>query len=189
MTSHAPWVGTPSVSLRGGLHAAITRAVETDAASVVAYFDWISNETDFAAFGPGGYGRTIADEELHIRKLSDPCKGLMLKATITGELAGIVSIDRFGAPRVQHGGVLGVSVLQKYWGLGLGRALCEAAIVQARHIGLTRIELRARQDNHRAIALYEALGFQLEGRLQGAFRVGEAEHDDLLLALRLHSTP
>lgn len=180
-------LGHPLVSLRGGQHAAIARVVEADAAAVVAYFDWVSNETDFAAFGPGGYGRTVADEVLHIRSLSDPNKGLMLKATIASELAGIVAINRFGAPRVRHGGVLGISVLQKYWGIGLGRALCEAAIVEARHIGLTRIELRARHDNQRAVALYEALGFQLEGRLRGAFRVDQAEHDDLLMALRLHA--
>jgi RimJ/RimL family protein N-acetyltransferase len=90
-------------------------------------------------------------------------------------------------PRVHHRGELGVSVRQKYWGLGIGRALCEAAILEARHIGLTRIELHTRHDNTRAIALYEALGFQLEGRVRGSFLVGELEHDDLLMGLRLHA--
>jgi RimJ/RimL family protein N-acetyltransferase len=176
-----------TISLRGGLTAEIARVVEADAARVVAYFNQVSGETDFASFGAGRYPRNVEQELLHIRTLTLPSKGLMLKATVSGELAGIVGINRLGGPHVDHNGVLGISLLQKYWGVGLGRALCEAAFVEARHIGLTRIELRARHDNHRAIALYESLGFQHEGRLRGAFKVDETEHDDVLMALRLHS--
>ena len=54
---------------------------------------------------------------------------------------------------------------------------------------LLRIELHTRQDNGRAIALYEALGFEHEGRLRGAFRVGTVEYDDLVMGLRLHAEP
>lgn len=187
MTSH-PFSPLPqTISLRGGWRAELSRTIEADAAAVVAYFNQVSAETDFAAFGPGGYPRSVAEEVLHIRSLAQPNKGLMLKAVIGGELAGIVAVNRLGAPRVQHNGILGVSVLKSYWSIGLGRALCEAAILEARHIGLRRIELRTRHDNHRAIALYEALGFQHEGRLHGAFKVDEAEYDDMLMALRLHA--
>jgi RimJ/RimL family protein N-acetyltransferase len=187
MTAH-PFSPLPqTISLRGGLHAELSRTVEADAAAVVAYFNQVSAETDFGGFGPGGYPRNIQEEVLHIRSLAQPDKGLMLKAVIAGELAGIIGINRLGAPRVQHNGILGISVLKKYWSIGLGRALCEAAILEARHIGLLRIELRTRHDNHRAIALYEALGFQHEGRLRGAFMVDEAEYDDMLMALRLRA--
>jgi RimJ/RimL family protein N-acetyltransferase len=187
MTSH-PFAPLPqTISLRGGLHAELSRTVEADAAAVVAYFNQVSAETDFAAFGGGGYPRNAEEEVLHLRSLAQPSKGLMLKGVISGELAGIVGINRLGAARVQHNGILGISVLKKYWSVGLGRALCEAAILEARQIGLLRIELRTRHDNHRAIALYEALGFQHEGRLRGAFKVDEAEYDDLLMALRLHA--
>jgi RimJ/RimL family protein N-acetyltransferase len=175
------------ISLRGGQHAEISCTVEADAPAVVGHFNRVGSETDFAAFGAGGYARNVEEEVLHIRSLSQPSKGLMLKGVIAGELAGVVGINRLGAARVQHNGILGISVLQKYWSIGLGRALCEAAILEARHIGLSRIELRARHDNHRAIALYEALGFQHEGRLRGAFMVDEAEYDDMLMALRLNA--
>jgi RimJ/RimL family protein N-acetyltransferase len=187
MTAHQPSAVPQVVSLRGGQNAEIARTVEADAAAVVSYFNRVRGETDFAAFGGGGYPRNVEEEVLHIRSLAQPSKGLMLKATIAGELAGIVGINRLAAPRVQHNGILGVSVLKKYWSLGLGRALCEAAILEARHIGLLRIELRTRHDNQRAIALYEALGFQHEGRLRGAFVVDEAEYDDMLMALRLQA--
>jgi RimJ/RimL family protein N-acetyltransferase len=177
------------VSLRSDLHAELARLVDTDAAAVLAYFDRVTAETDFAPFGPGEYPRSLEEEALHLRNYADPSKGVALKASIGGELAGVVTISRLRAPRVHHNGQLGISILQKYWGVGLGRALCEAAIVAARHIGLLRIELHTRQDNQRAIALYEALGFEHEGRLRGAFRVGTVEYDDLVMALRLHAEP
>lgn len=51
---------------------------------------------------------------------------------------------------------------------------------------LTRIELRVRHDNARAISLYEEIGFRLEGTLRGAFIVDGVEHDDQIMGLRLH---
>ena len=67
--------------------------------------------------------------------------------------------------------------------------MCEALMPEARRLGLTRIELRVRQDNARAISLYETLGFQLEGTLRSAFKVGEVEYDDLIMSLLLRHEP
>lgn len=178
-----------TISLHGGAHATIARPFESDAAAVVDYLDLVSGETDFLTFGAGQLGRTVEEQAADIRGYASPGRGLMLQARVGDEIAGIIVIHRLARPRVHHRGELGISVRQKFWGMGIGRALCEAAIVEARHIGLTRIDLHTRHDNARAIALYEDLGFQLEGRLRGAFRVGEVEHDDLVMALRLHAEP
>jgi RimJ/RimL family protein N-acetyltransferase len=66
-------------------------------------------------------------------------------------------------PRVQHKGELGVSVLKTYWGQGVGRQICAAALTVARRVGITKMNLRVREDHPGAIALYESLGFQNEG--------------------------
>jgi len=176
-----------TISLPGGAHATIARPVESDAVAVVAYFELVAGETDFLSFGAGEFRRTVEEEAADIRSFANPGRGLMLMAKVAGEIAGIVTIHRFARSRVHHRGELGVSVQQKFWGRGIGRALCEAAILEARHIGLTRIDLHTRHDNARAIALYENLGFQLEGRISAAFRVGELEHDDLAMGLRLNA--
>lgn len=176
-----------TVSLRSGVHAIISRGAPEDAAAVVDYLDRIAAETDFLSFGAGELGRTVTQQADDIQGFTDPSKGLMLKAVIDSELAGLIVIHRKRRPRMHHRGELGVSVAQKFWGLGLGRDLCEAAIVESRHIGLTRIELCTREDNARALRLCEDLGFQIEGRLQGAFRVGAVEYDELVMALRLQS--
>jgi RimJ/RimL family protein N-acetyltransferase len=175
------------VSLRGGLHAELVHLDEGDAPATLAYFHRVSRETDFLGFGAGEYPRSVEEEAQSWRAFSDPAKGLALAARIDGELAGILTLSRPRLPRVQHAGQLGISVLKQYWGVGLGRALCEQGIVEARQIGISRIELHTRQDNHRAIALYEALGFEHEGRLRGAYRIGAVEYDDVVMGLRLHA--
>jgi ribosomal protein S18 acetylase RimI-like enzyme len=78
-----------------------------------------------------------------------------------------------------HGGVLGVGVLQDYRGQGIGTALIRAAIDMARATGLTRIELTVREQNARAIELYERLGFVREGVKRNAVRV-DGDYENLI---------
>ena len=71
---------------------------------------------------------------------------------------------------------------------GVGRALFERLIAVAKADPTFRIiELYCREDNQRALDLYQSLGFVLEGRLKG--RVwqdhGKTYLDDLLMALYL----
>jgi RimJ/RimL family protein N-acetyltransferase len=175
-----------TVSLRGGRHAVIAPATEHDAAALLAYLDDVGDESDFLTFGRGGPGLTLEQEATFVRDLRELENGVMLRASIDGEIAGVATLLRPRPARVRHMAQLGLSVRKKYWGLGLGRVLAEELILDARQLGLTRVELRVRHDNARAVSLYEALGFRLEGRLSGAFKVGDVEYDDLLMALRLH---
>jgi ribosomal protein S18 acetylase RimI-like enzyme len=50
---------------------------------------------------------------------------------------------------------------------GLGRALIEAAVGRARQRGCRRIELDVNEENHAALALYEASGFVLTPKAPG----------------------
>ena len=174
-----------SLSLRGGQHALIGPATEDDAAELLAYIELIAGETTFTSFGRGEFGMTIEQEAAFVRGLQG-AGGLMLKALIDGEIVGAASLVRERRPRLRHNATLGLSVQRKHWGLGVGRALCEELIIGARERGLTRVELRVRHDNTRAISLYETLGFQVRGTLPGAFIVDGVEYDDLLMDLRLH---
>ncbi len=174
------------MSLRGGHHAVIAPATEQDAAAVVAYLNDIAGESDFLSFGRGGFGMTVEQEAVFVRDLHQHGNGLMLLAKIDGEVAGVATLVRPRPARVRHTAQLGLSVRKKYWGMGLGRTLSEELILDARQLGLTRVELRVRHDNTRAISLYEELGFRVEGTLRGAFMVDGVEHDDQIMGLRLH---
>jgi RimJ/RimL family protein N-acetyltransferase len=182
-------IETQTVSLRGGYHAVIAPATEHDAAALLQHLDLVAGETDFLAFGRGEVGLTLEQEAAFVRRLHAEDGGLMLKATIEGEIAGVASLLRLSRSRVRHSASLGLSVQKRYWAIGLGRAISEALILEARRLRLTRIELRVRHDNARAISLYETLGFQVEGTLRGAFVVDNVEHDDLIMALVLRHEP
>lgn len=70
------------------------------------------------------------------------------------------------------GGVvsLGMSILAEHRGRGGGRALLEAAIEHARGASNHKIELEVWPDNDRAIALYTAFGFEVEGVRRDHYR-------------------
>mgnify|MGYP000117205331 FL=1 len=71
---------------------------------------------------------------------------------------------------------------------GIGRALFGRLIETAKsNPGFRIIELYCREDNQRALDLYQSLGFVLEGRLKGRVWQGHDKPylDDLLMALYL----
>jgi ribosomal protein S18 acetylase RimI-like enzyme len=73
-------------------------------------------------------------------------------------------------------------------GHGIGRALFERLIEAAKANPKFRIiELYCREDNQRAIELYQSMGFVFEGRLKGRVWQGDGRPylDDLLMALYL----
>ena len=86
-----------------------------------------------------------------------------LVAIHNGKIIGWCDISALDRPVFAHIGSLGIGVLAPYRGQGVGKALMTAALQKAKLKGLTRIELTVRENNIRAIALYEKLGFEKEG--------------------------
>ena len=64
-----------------------------------------------------------------------------------------------------------MGIVPSYRGRGLGLKLINATVAQARKEGFVRIELFVHADNARAIALYRAVGFVVEGVKRDAYRV------------------
>jgi len=85
-------------------------------------------------------------------------------AVAGGRVVGWCDIVRNGRPVHAHSGVLGVGVIRPWRGRGVGRKLLTAALDQAWASSFTRVELTVRERNVVAVALYEQLGFTLEGR-------------------------
>jgi ribosomal protein S18 acetylase RimI-like enzyme len=96
-----------------------------------------------------------------------------LVAVADEEVVGWCDIVRDGRLVHAHCGVLGIGVIRPWRGMGVGRSLLTAALSEAWAKGLSRVELRVREDNLVAIALYERLGFRVEGRHPDAILVGD----------------
>ena len=65
---------------------------------------------------------------------------------------------------------LGMSIVAQARGQGGGKALLRAAIEHAQGTELHKIELEVWPDNERAIALYHAFGFEVEGLRRDHYR-------------------
>jgi len=110
-----------------------------------------------------------------------------LGAWKVGELVGAVSCERDPRSKVRHiGHIIGMMVRNESQGSGLGRALLDACIDQARAAeGLVMLTLTVTAGNAPAVRLYERAGFVRCGRLPRAILVNGEYHakDQMVLAL------
>ena len=105
-----------------------------------------------------------------------------------GCVIGWCDIASFDRPLYAHSGMLGMGVVAAHRGRGIGEALIRAALEKARAKGLTRVELAVRAGNTPARALYEKLGFVLEGVQRNAVRIDGRFEDQLSMALLIDAS-
>ncbi len=84
-----------------------------------------------------------------------------------GRIVGTAGLHLTRAPGVMS---LGISIVAQERGRGCGRLMLEALLEHARGLPVHKIELEVWPDNARAIALYEAFGFQTEGVRRDHYR-------------------
>lgn len=155
-----------SHELRNGQILAIREVLVDDAPAVLAYLEDISGETDFLSFGPGEFDLTLGEEEDHIRQCLASDNLLFLLGAIDDTVVALLHFEGGRRSRMRHSGGLGMSVRKSYWGLGIGTSMLDTLIDWARETQvITKINLRVRTDNQRAIHLYRRKGFVVEGTI------------------------
>jgi ribosomal protein S18 acetylase RimI-like enzyme len=91
----------------------------------------------------------------------------------TTSLQGIVGLERERRAKNRHKAtVVGMYVAPECAGRGIGRALVDAVLREARDSGLGLLVLTVTEGNHAAISLYEGAGFHSFGVEPDAIRVG-----------------
>ncbi|WP_426531693.1 N-acetyltransferase family protein [Bradyrhizobium sp. McL0615] len=106
-----------------------------------------------------------------------------LVAVSAGQVVGWCDVVPKPRPIYAHVGVLGMGLLPEFRGRGLGDRLIRQKLAAARAFGLNRVELSARENNVGAIALYERVGFEIEGLQRNATRVDDAYENVVLMAI------
>jgi ribosomal protein S18 acetylase RimI-like enzyme len=81
--------------------------------------------------------------------------------------------------------IKGLAVSPAHSRRGVGRALMEAAIREARAAGARKLTLRVLAHNAPARALYARCGFEVEGVLRGLFLLDGTYVDDVRMTLTL----
>lgn len=121
------------------------------------------------------HGRALCDEAAILDFLSDPARYLIL-AVEGGRVAGSLSGYALRPPQRREPQFLlyEIDVRPECRKRGIGRALVEAFIAEARAAGASEVWVLTNQSNRAAMALYARCGLRREA------------HDDVMLNLKLH---
>jgi RimJ/RimL family protein N-acetyltransferase len=177
---------TRGYTLKSGKVLIIRDATPDDASSVITFVEALSGQTDYLSFGPGEFGYSEAQERAFIRNSEISINALFLLAFIEDALVGILTFIGGERPRVQHIGELGLMVPKAHWGNGIGSLLLDTLIRWAEEGGIvTKLNLRVRTTNVRAIALYERKGFVIEGTVTRSMRIGDKYFDSHLMGRKI----
>jgi RimJ/RimL family protein N-acetyltransferase len=161
-----------------------------DAAAFLAYLRRVGAESDFLTFGGEGPPMSEAEQRAFLASVGTLGNAFMIVAEWNGEIVGSLGFKGGNRIRTRHVGEFGITVARSCQGVGLGRRLMELLIAWARNSGVVRkINLLVRTDNTRAIALYESLGFEVEGRNRRDMLVNGTFHDAYLMGLLVDPAP
>jgi ribosomal protein S18 acetylase RimI-like enzyme len=111
-------------------------------------------------------------EAMEFQKLFDFQKKLIAKnhpcyfAVLNDQVVGWADISSTENPRLSHRGFLGMGLLPKFRGQGIGSELLNAVIEHARKVPFEKIELSVYTSNLPAIKLYQKYGFETEGTIK-----------------------
>ncbi|MDD3384058.1 MAG: GNAT family N-acetyltransferase [Bacilli bacterium] len=159
----------------------IIREVETsDAFSLVDYIAKVGGESDNLTFGSGGFGLTI-NKEVEIIENYKKGNGLWIVAFINDELVGNSNLDVSSRERLKHTSSLGITVLKKYWGNGIGNLMMKTMVNYAKTTRLEIITLSVRTDNFAAINLYKKWGFEIIGTYKKNLKIDERYFDTYIM--------
>lgn len=131
------------------------------------------------------YLLTERGEQERIRNLDD----MTLVAEFDREIVGVLTIQRGMYKKTRHTASLGIAIISGHRHKGLGYRMIEEAINWCREKGIIKLNLEVFSHNRNAIALYEKIGFQIEGSKKGQFMVEGHYSDDVLMTYWITKPP
>lgn len=141
------------------------KADDKDAQQLLDHISKINKETDFLIREPDEFDFTLNKQKNFIKARINSEINLFIVAEIEGTIIGSCTLSGSTLRREKHKVDLGISIQREYWGLGVGRRLMAVAMDWAKENNIEKITLTVDTSNYRAVALYESLGFEVEGRL------------------------
>lgn len=164
----------------------IRPARRADAAQIIEYVDRCSGESPFLSFEPGEFELAVEQEEAFLEDIGGRDNAVFLLAFVGGELAGNAVFQGGTRKKIRHAGEMSMLVRKRFWGRGIGGHMLDALIDWARASDVvTKIDLRVRDDNERAVRLYRSRGFVEEGRIARQVLDGGRSYAYLWMGLEL----
>ncbi len=155
---------------------------EADAQSYLELARAIDAETRIMMVEPGERQTTVEQQVERIRSIRAGDNKLMLVAEHEGQLVGYLGAMGGDFRRNHHSIHIFLGILERFTGQGLGRRLLEETENWARRQGLHRLELTVMRHNTRALALYQKMGFEIEGTKRDSLLVDGVYVDEICMA-------
>ncbi|HZY47901.1 MAG TPA: GNAT family N-acetyltransferase [Candidatus Bathyarchaeia archaeon] len=150
-----------------------------DKEALIAMYASMSPEA--VRWGLPPYDRARVD-----RWTSDPTNNITLLGRLEERVVGHLQMWRMPFERRKGVAELFIYIHQDFQNSGLGTAMMMKAIELARENGLHRLGLTVVADNHRAIKVYEKVGFKKEGiARESYFGEDHRYHDEVEMGLLL----
>lgn len=172
-----------TIKLKDGRDCTLRNGTKQDGKAALDIFLLTHEQTDYLLTYPDeNSSMTAAQEGEYLQKRTDSSNEIEILAVVDGLVVGSAGFDSVGTKeKIRHRADFGISIDQKYWGLGIGRALTNACIECAKEAGYAQIELTVVSENKKAIALYESEGFVEYGRNPRGFRSRLTDWQEIVL--------
>lgn len=142
----------------------IREAEIQDAVHLIDFLNQVGQESDYMTLDDAGILMTEEQMSSFIEHQAASDNQIYLIVLLDNEITGLVSITADFHERIRHIGQVFIVVKRAFWDQGLGKLLLEEAINWAENSGvIRRLELTVQARNERAVHLYQAFGFEIEG--------------------------
>lgn len=153
------------ILLKNGQECVLRNGEFADGEEVLKVFLLTHEETDYLLTYNDEKSLSAKEEGEFLQKQTDSERNIELVAEVEGKIVGLAGFEEVGGKeKVRHRAEFGISVLNEFWGMGIGSALMDSCVDLARKVGYRQMELSVVAENERAVRLYEKAGFVVFGR-------------------------
>ncbi len=153
-----------------------------DAHSFVQIMRDVASEGQYTMAEPDEVSWTDNSKREDIKERLEEPGDLALVAEVSGKVVGFLEFENGRRRRTRHSGMFSIFILRGCREIGIGSALITSLLDWAtQHPFIEKVTLAVFSTNERAIAVYQKLGFQIEGRCPHDMKVGTEYVDSILM--------
>lgn len=172
------------IQLKDGRTALLRAPLPSDAEAALEFMKLTAEETPFLLRSPEECTLTLEDEVKFLSRFPADPNATMILCFVDGVLAGNCQVVRKNKVKNRHRASIGIAIVRKFWGLGIGTALFEEMIAIAEGWGISQLELEVIEGNDRAMALYRKMGFETVSFVPNAIRMPDGSYVKEYLMVR-----
>ncbi len=156
---------------------------DDDIAAYLELLFRLDDETKFMMFEPGERKTTVEEQRKRVQwVLAAENAQIFLAENEAGALVGVLGAQGGTYRRNRHSVHIFIGILQAYTGQGIGQRLFEAMEAWARSWGAHRLDLSVMAHNALGIALYQKMGFVIEGTRRDSMKIDGQYVDEYEMA-------